>query len=176
MQSLAREDYLVAEVMTATPQKLQLMLLDAAIRCIERTRQHWKAEQYEDACQTLIRAQNIVGELISGLNHESESDLVKKMAAIYVCVLRHLAEAGYSRDLEKLDGALKVLKVERETWRQVCEKYSASGQSGREPADVSSRQTSAAAAGSAHTAGMIDSSIQPGPSDALPSHGFSWEA
>jgi len=176
MQSLAREDYLVTEVMTATPQKLQLMLLDAAIRHIERTAQHWQANRHEEACETLIRAQDIVGELISGLNHESQADLVKKMAAVYVCVLRYLAEAGYNRDLEKLDGALKVLRVERETWRQVCEKYGASGRFDGESPELSSRDSSAVATGPTHTAGCVDFNSRPDLGDTLPSSGFSWEA
>ena len=36
MPSPAHENYLVTEVMTATPQKLQLMLIEAAIRCAAR--------------------------------------------------------------------------------------------------------------------------------------------
>ena len=117
MQPSARDNYLVTEVMTATPQKLQLMLIEAAIRSVERTRQHWQAGEEEPACQSLIRAQEVIGELLGSLNAEVDSDLVKKVAAVYMFVFRSLMEANYDHDEEKLEGALKVLQVERETWR-----------------------------------------------------------
>ena len=178
MQSLAREDYLATEIMTATPQKLQLMLIDAGIRCIERTRRHWESQQYEEACETLGRAQDVVGELLSSLNHEAGSDLVKKMAAIYVCVLRHLAEAGYGRDVEKLAGALKILEVERETWRQVCEKYGSAGQhdpAGRLDSLAPTVSQPPASHVSRKAAELLDLA-QPFAGDSVPCSGFSWEA
>jgi len=47
MDASAHESYLVTEVMTATPQKLQLMLIDAAIRSAEKARRLWH-EQEDD--------------------------------------------------------------------------------------------------------------------------------
>jgi len=45
---------------------------------------------------------------------------VRKVAAVYLFIFRSLMEANFQRDEGKLDDALKVLRVERETWRQVC--------------------------------------------------------
>jgi len=121
MPSSVRDSYLETEVMTATPQKLQYMLLDAAILAIQKTKQLWAANRDEEACETLIRAQQIVSELLCGLNREIDSDLAKKVAAIYLFVFRSLLNAAARKDVEKLDGALGVLEIERETWRRVCE-------------------------------------------------------
>ncbi len=125
MPSSARDSYLETEVMTATPQKLQFMLLDAAIRAIQQTKQLWAADRDEQACETLIRAQQIMSELLGGLNPEVDSSLAKKVAAIYLFVFRNLVGANQQRDVEKLDGARAVLEIERETWRKVCEKLGA---------------------------------------------------
>ena len=121
MPSSVRDSYLETEVMTATPQKLQYMLLDAAILAIQKTKHLWAANRDEEACETLIRAQQIVSELLCGLNREIDSDLAKKVAAIYLFVFRSLLNAAARKDVEKLDGALGVLEIERETWRRVCE-------------------------------------------------------
>ncbi len=121
MPSSARDSYLETEVMTATPQKLQFMLLDAAIRAIQQTKQLWEADRDEQACETLIRAQRIVSELLCGLNQEIDPGLARKVAAIYLFVFRNLVDANQQRDVEKLEGALSVLEIERETWRRVCE-------------------------------------------------------
>ena len=121
MPSSVRESYLETEVMTATPQKLQYMLLDAAILAIQKTKRLWAAQRDDEACEMLIRAQQIMSELLCGLNREIDSDLAKKVAAIYLFVLRNLMDANTRKDVQKLDGALSVLEIERETWRRVCE-------------------------------------------------------
>ena len=66
MSSVPCENYLVTEVMTSTPQKLQLMLIEGAIRAIERGRQKRRAGDDEQACESLLRAQEIVGQLLDG--------------------------------------------------------------------------------------------------------------
>lgn len=121
MNQSVRENYLMTDVMTATPQKLQLMLIEAAIRAGEQTRQLWKQEKLDDACETMIKCQRLVTELLCGLNPEVNRELVRKAASVYLFVFRRLSEAQLSRNEELLCEAMSVLEVERETWRQVCE-------------------------------------------------------
>jgi len=128
MQSSASESYLVTEVMTATPQKLQLMLIEAAIRSAQRARQNWQAQEEEQAGEAILHAQQVVGEMIAALDQETDSELVKKVAAVYLFVFRSLMEANFRRDENKLDDALRVLEIERATWRQVCDKLGSAKQ------------------------------------------------
>lgn len=122
MEASAQESYLVTEVMTAAPQKLQLMLIDAAIRWAEKARRLWREQNDEQASEALIRAQEIVGQMLGSLNPEPAPELVRKVAAVYLFIFRSFMEANLRRDEGKLDDALRVLRTERETWRQVCEK------------------------------------------------------
>ena len=119
----ARQNYLQAEVQTATPQKLQLMLIEAAIKNVHRTKRAWEEEKFEAACDSLSLAQDIVAEILSSVDKEGSPELAGKIASIYVFIFRRLSEAGMTHDQEKLDEALRVLNSERETWRQVCEKF-----------------------------------------------------
>lgn len=125
MPASARDTYLETEVLTATPQKLQLMLIDGALRFIELARRHWKNDEDEKACEALIRSQRIVTELLGGLNKDVDPDLAGKVASIYLFVFRTLLSANNERDEEKLDDVVRILNIERETWRQVCEKLGA---------------------------------------------------
>ncbi|MDR2756154.1 MAG: flagellar export chaperone FliS [Planctomycetaceae bacterium] len=118
-----RQNYLQAEVHTATPQKLQLLLVEAAIKNIHRTKQFWKDQKFDDGIESLSRAQDIVTEILCSLDREGSPDIAKKLASIYLFIFRCLAEGGMSRDEQKLDDALRVLNSERETWRLVCEKF-----------------------------------------------------
>ena len=126
--------YIETEVMTASPQKLQLMLIEAALRYAKRAKAHWEADEEEEACDVLIKAQRVMGELLGGLNREASPQLVGKIASVYVFVFRSLMEAALERDVEKVDGAIKVLEVEQETWRQVCQKLTEEGKNENAPA------------------------------------------
>jgi flagellar protein FliS len=122
MDAQAHESYLVTEVMTAPPPKLRLLLLEAAIRAAEQARQKWRQQRYDESCELLIRAQDIVAELMAGLNREAHPQLVDRMSAVYLFVLRALMEANRQRSEQKLDEALRVLRIERETWRELCKR------------------------------------------------------
>ncbi len=133
MPSTARDTYLETEVMTATPQKLQWMLLDGAVRFVEQTREFWRAGQPDMACETLARAEQIVTELLASLNPQIDPALAKRVAATYLFIFRRLIEAGLKRDEEALDDARRVLEEERETWRQVCAALGATRSDARLP-------------------------------------------
>jgi flagellar protein FliS len=123
---LARDSYLTAEVMTATPQKLHLMLIEGVIRLVHRAQEMWRTGQDDLACAALVRGQGIVAEILSRLRPDLAPQLVGQVAPLYWFVYRSLLEANRRRDQQKLDGALRVLTAERETWRQMCELLGAS--------------------------------------------------
>jgi flagellar protein FliS len=122
VQPSTRNHYLETEVMTASPQKLQCMLIEAAIRNLQRAK-HFRGEgDHEQACEAMIRAQEIITQILSGLNHEIGGDLTRKVASIYMFLFRTINEAQRSEDDVKIDECLGVLEIERDTWRLLCEK------------------------------------------------------
>jgi len=125
MSETLAESYLVNQVLSATPEKLQLILVEAAISAAERAKSYWQAKEDEKACESLVRAQEIVGELLAGLNHNVDPPLVRRVAGVYAFVLRRLVEASLQRDPKGIDDAVRVLRIERETWQQVCQKMAA---------------------------------------------------
>jgi flagellar protein FliS len=121
MQPLAR-DYLYNEVMTATPQKLHLMLVEAALRFGNQARLHWQNGRNEEASEAIVRCQQIVAQLMAGLNPEHHRELVRQIAGVYLFVFRSFVAAHLNHDEARLNDALAVLEVEQETWRQICTK------------------------------------------------------
>ena len=73
MPSFAHNQYLETEVLTATPQRLHLLLIEAAMRFAERARRHWREGNREKAFQSLILAQDAVAKMLNGLNHETRA-------------------------------------------------------------------------------------------------------
>jgi flagellar protein FliS len=114
--------YITTEVFTAPPQKLQLMLIQMAIRQITRAKSEMNAGQMGEACQSLLHAQRIVDQLIAGVNREASPELADKVLSVYDFLARRVREANTDRDIGKLDDALRVLEVERDTWQMLCDK------------------------------------------------------
>lgn len=122
-----RETYFETQVLTATPQKLQLMLLDGALRFGRQAADHWREGRIYEGGEALIGCQRIVAELLRSMKPEMAPALVEKVSDVYRFVFRTLVEAGMKRDAGKLAEAMRLLDIERETWRQVCERLAAHG-------------------------------------------------
>jgi flagellar protein FliS len=120
MQSDAQNSYLEAQVLTATPQRQRLMLIDGAMRFVRQTLQFWQENQDERASETLGKSREIVSELLSSIDIQKD-ELTQRVASIYVFVFQNLTEAQLRRSVDNLNDVLDVLAIERETWNLVCE-------------------------------------------------------
>lgn len=113
--------YLETQVTTATPQRLRLMLIEAAIRQARRALEFWEAGRETDALDALTRCREIVGELLAGVK-EAASPLAKQVLALYVFLLNTLTGAQFSRSREAVEAAIRVLEEDRQTWQLLCER------------------------------------------------------
>ena len=118
----AAQNYLKTKVFTATPEQLQLMLYDGAIRFGEQARAALEAKNYEQSYNSIARVQRIITEMQSSLKHDIAPDLCKKMAALYNYIYRRLVEANIEHNMKSLDEALELLRYQRETWTMLLDK------------------------------------------------------
>lgn len=125
MQTHAQDEYLTMEVMAASPQRLQLMVLDVALRECQRSKKLREARQEAEARKALLRSQDAISMLLTGLKYDANSPLVGRVAGVYLFVYKSLLEAQLKSDTAKLADAIRILEIERETWRQVCERNGA---------------------------------------------------
>jgi flagellar protein FliS len=121
MAPAPRDTYFENDVLTATPQKLHLMLIEAAIRLGNQTLEHWREGRESQALEAILRCQRILAEMLKGLRPAQMPELVGKVASVYIFLYRSIVQAQLQRDPLRLTDALRVLEIERETWRQVCE-------------------------------------------------------
>ena len=122
MTDAADNPYLRDAVMTATPEQLHLMLYDGAIRYALQARDAILREDYETSFDRLTRAQNIVSEMQSALNYDINRELCERVASVYGFLYHKLVDANVQRDVNAIDDALKVLRIERETWQLLVDK------------------------------------------------------
>ncbi|HUB24438.1 MAG TPA: flagellar export chaperone FliS [Tepidisphaeraceae bacterium] len=116
MNSQVAHNSLRTKVMTATPEQLQLMLFDGAIRFAEQGKVALAKNDFEASYSALTKVQNIITELVSSLKHDIYPELCGKLASLYNYAYRNIVEANVHHRIEAVDDALKVIRYQRETW------------------------------------------------------------
>jgi len=132
--------YLRTRIMTATPEELRLMLYDGALKFTTQARAALEEKNYESRYNSLMRAQKIVLELSTSLNHNVAPEICEKLTALYTFIYRLLVEANVEHDVKKCDEAVELLKYERETWQMLMRK---SKDEGSETSEVANAQQTA---------------------------------
>lgn len=132
------ETYLATEVLTAPPQKRHLMLVAAALRHARAARAARQQQRPEGAAESLLRAQEIVGELLAGLRTDQVPEITRKVAAVYLFVYRSLVTAHLRQSDRDLESAIAVLQEELLTWQAVCAQLPADPASGASPTAAAS--------------------------------------
>ncbi|RCS47724.1 flagellar protein FliS [Bremerella cremea] len=111
--------YLETEVLTATPQKLQLMMINGAIRYAYQAQQLHDQGEKEAAWEKLLRCREIVALILSNISPDG-GQLMKDVAGIYTFIFRELTQLHAEDEYHRLDGVIKVLDEERQTWEELC--------------------------------------------------------
>lgn len=137
------QEYLKNAVMTATPEQLQLMLYDGAIRFTTRGLEAIRARDRVECFNALERAQRIVLELSNGLRPEVNRELAEQMAALYSFIFRRLVDANVHQDEKAAEDALRILRHQRETWALLMEKLTQERGSQTGPNPISPSQPAA---------------------------------
>jgi len=107
--------------MTATPEQLQMMLYDGAIRFSEQARAALQAHDYERSYNMISRVQKIITEMSCTLKRDVLPELCDKLSALYGYVYKRLIEANVHHSTEAIDEALELLRYQRETWAMLLE-------------------------------------------------------
>lgn len=113
--------YLEAQIRTASKEQLLLMLYDGAIQNCLNAIDLLADKNIEKASEKLMKAQNIVAELISSLQFDKNQEVSKNLAALYGYVYIQLMEGNIKQSPQAIQNSIKILSTLRETWVQAFE-------------------------------------------------------
>jgi flagellar secretion chaperone FliS len=122
MNPKAGDQYFRNSVLTATPEQLQLMLYDGAVRFVAQAREAMQARDIEQTHNLLTKAQRIILEMQNSLRPEVAPEICSQMAGLYTFVYRRLIDANVNKDQVALDDAIQILNHMRQTWILLIEK------------------------------------------------------
>ncbi|MER3419182.1 MAG: flagellar export chaperone FliS [Chloroflexota bacterium] len=113
------QQYQTTQIQTASPGELVVLLYDGAIRYLTRAQAALAERRLEDAGADLVRAQELVLELLAGLDLERGGTLAGNLRDLYLFIYKTLVEANVRKDALKVATALRLLEPVRAAWQTV---------------------------------------------------------
>jgi flagellar secretion chaperone FliS len=113
------QSYKQNSVNTASPGELTLMLYNGCLKFINQAKRAINEKNIQDKNNSILRAQDIVRELMITLNPDIE--VSKQMLSLYDYMLRRLVEANIKNDNEILTEVEGLVTEFRDTWKQVIQ-------------------------------------------------------
>jgi flagellar protein FliS len=113
------EVYRQQEVFSANRGDLLLMLYDGCIKQLKLARLFIEEKGIEDANNALIKAQNIISELMNGLDMQYE--ISGQLLELYSFFRLQLIQANIRKDASLVEPILEMMTDLRETWRQAIQ-------------------------------------------------------
>jgi flagellar protein FliS len=114
--------YRETRVKTAGQGTLIVMLYDEAIRQMESSLNDIGADEKVAASEIeayhkgIVKAQEIIGELMVALDMEKGGDVAKNLLALYIFFNQELLAVGVKADRKKLDSVVSMMNDLREAW------------------------------------------------------------
>jgi flagellar protein FliS len=112
-------EYLRAAVLSATPLRLVVLCYDGALRHLRAALRQLEAGDAAATRGSLLRAHDIVSELIGSLDPKAASALVADLERDYRWVLRRITEANLTQRTAAIEDAVRVLDVLRSAWAEL---------------------------------------------------------
>ena len=119
MNANAANEYLKAKVLTATPEQLQLMLYDGAIKNLERCRESLgnpATARTPETSASLGKAIGIVGELRASLDMAVGGKIAEDLDRLYEFSIDQITQSNSTRTAIGVTNALKVIRTLKEGW------------------------------------------------------------
>jgi len=111
--------YREREVLTASPEKLIVIVFDHVLVNLYRARVAIEANNIERRVQALTKAREGVMELLSSVDVERGGPVAGNLLALYSFAIRELFEIGRTKNVAKLDAVFTVMNNLRDAFATI---------------------------------------------------------
>ncbi len=117
----AHSQYKETQVLTASQGQLIVMLYDGAIKFIKNALSCIKdRKKYDQVNEYLIRAQDIITELMLSLDFEAGGEMADKLYSLYLYFNKQLIDGNIRKDENPLKEVVGYLESLRSSWAQIA--------------------------------------------------------
>jgi flagellar protein FliS len=112
--------YKDTEITTANQGKLIIMLYDGALRFLKIANENMSPRTYDVVNTNIIKAQDIVTELMLALNMDEGGEVAENLFNLYAYMKKRLLEANIAKDTAIVDEVLGILNQLKGAWSEVA--------------------------------------------------------
>lgn len=109
------------QVLTASPEKILIMLYDGAINFTRIAQERLLVKDVPGKGIYIGKALAIVTELMNTLNHEVGGEIAAHLEQLYLYLMEEYTKANASYEMAHLENAVKILTILRDTWKEAAE-------------------------------------------------------
>ena len=121
------KQYQKTQVVTASREKILLMLYEGAIRFTKQARAAMNEKKIADKGKAISRATAIISELMATLDFKVGGQLAQDLENLYIFMIDKLIEANVHNKVECLDDVERLLNTLYSAWKDVIENPRADG-------------------------------------------------
>lgn len=116
------QKYKNTQVISASPEKILLLLYEAAIKFTKLAIKAAEEKKISERCVNIGRAFDIVLELNNTLDHKVGGPIAAQLEQLYMFITDQYTKANISGDPEPLRSVVKILENLHQGWVQAIEK------------------------------------------------------
>ncbi|HPS93842.1 MAG TPA: flagellar export chaperone FliS [Deltaproteobacteria bacterium] len=123
MNSLGYQAYKKTQVQTADQGRLVLMCYDGTINFLRRAQKAHAEKNFVSRNELLTKAQNVLWELINGLNFQA-GEIAYNLDSLYNYMIRRILDSQYTDNVEPVNEVITHLQELEESWKTIILKQS----------------------------------------------------
>ena len=112
----AGDEYLRTKVMTASPYRLHLMVIDEMLKHSRNALRAIDAADFETSHTETVRAREYCGEVLSGIRDDQSPELAANVKDYFLHVQKYLFMADMQQDRTSAERAIDLLEGYRDSW------------------------------------------------------------
>lgn len=119
VQANPSDVYKRTSIQTADPLHLIILCYDSAICDLKKAKELHGRREMNDAYRSIRHAQDIITELLVGLDYERGGNIARNLNRIYNFVLRQLIGINSREDTSVYDHLIKILSGLKDGWEAI---------------------------------------------------------
>ena len=119
MYSNGIQSYVKTDISTSDPLKLVIMCYEGAIDSLKLAKEKMKEEDYEKKAKAIIKAQDIIDELLCSLDFEKGGTIASNLSSLYNYMLRRILHGDVNKDIGAIDEVIGMLNELLSAWQSI---------------------------------------------------------
>jgi len=111
--------YYRTSIQTADPLHLIILCYESAISDLQNAKELHERREMNDAYRKIRHAQDIITELLVGLDYERGGNIARDLNRLYNFILRQLIGINSREDTSIYDHLIKILSGLRDSWEAI---------------------------------------------------------